>query len=116
MLKGCQHGTPPVQNNMHNDKKLIELKNLGAASVNILNTVGIRTYGDLANIGSAQAYRKIRQRGIHVSRALLYAMEGALLDQHWKTIDPALKAHLVQLAETIENPGDDDVSLHDDIF
>lgn len=82
------------------NKKLIELKNLGAASVNILNAIGIKTYGDLAQIGSAQAYKKIQERGIHVSRALLYAMEGALLDQHWKTLDPALKEHLVNLAES----------------
>lgn len=84
------------------DKKLIELKNLGAASVNILNAIGVRTHGDLAAIGSVQAYRRIRQRGIHVSRALLYAMEAALLDVHWKSLDPALKVQLVQLAERID--------------
>lgn len=84
------------------DKKLIELKNLGAASVNILNAIGVRTYADLEGIGSVQAYRRIRQRGIHVSRAMLYAMEGALLDTHWKSLDSALKAQLVQMAERIE--------------
>lgn len=84
------------------DKKLVELKNLGAASVNILNAVGIRTYTDLSSIGSVQAYRRIRQRGIHVSRAMLYAMEAALLDVHWKSLDPALKVQLVQMADRID--------------
>ena len=84
------------------DTKLIELKNLGAASVNILNAIGVRTYGDLNTIGSVQAYRRIRRRGIHVSRAMLYAMEGALLDLHWKSLDAALKVQLVQMAERIE--------------
>ncbi len=84
------------------DKKLIELKNLGAASVNILNAIGVRTYADLEAIGSVQAYRRIRQRGIHVSRAMLYAMEAALLNVHWKSLDPGLKAQLVQMADRID--------------
>jgi DNA transformation protein len=82
--------------------KLIELKNLGAASVNILNAIGVRTLGDLEAVGSAQAYRRIRQRGIRVSLAMLYAMEGALLDVHWKSLEADVKARLVQTAEHIE--------------
>lgn len=84
------------------EKKLIELKNMGAASVNILNAIGVRTSADLASIGSVQAYRRIRQRGIHVSRAMLYAMEAALLDIPWKSLDPALKVQLVLMADRIE--------------
>lgn len=84
------------------ERKLIQMKNLGAASVNILNYIGVKTYGDLAALGSVQAYRKIRQRGIHVSRAMLYAMEAALLDVPWQSMDPALKAQLVQTAERID--------------
>lgn len=83
-------------------KKLIQMKNLGAASVNILNSIGVRSYHDLASLGSVQAYRRIRQRGIHVSRAMLYAMEAALLDVPWQSLDPALKAQLVQTAERID--------------
>lgn len=83
-------------------KKLIQMKNLGAASVNILNSIGVKTYADLTALGSVQAYRKIRQRGIHVSRAMLYAMEAALLDVPWQSLDPALKAQLVQTAERID--------------
>lgn len=83
------------------DKKLIELKNIGASTVNILNSIGIRSLEDLKAIGSVQAYRRIRQRGVHVSRSLLYAMEGALLNIPWKSLDPALKAQLVQMADRI---------------
>lgn len=82
--------------------KLIQMKNLGAASVNILNSIGVKTYEDLAHLGSVQSYRRIRQRGIHVSRAMLYAMEAALLDVPWQSLDPALKAQLVQTAERID--------------
>lgn len=83
-------------------RKLIQMKNLGAASVNILNSIGVRSYSDLASLGSVRAYRCIRQRGIHVSRAMLYAMEAALLDVPWQSLDPALKAQLVQTAERID--------------
>jgi DNA transformation protein len=82
--------------------KLIQMKNLGASSVNILNSIGVKTYEDLAHLGSVQSYRRIRQRGIHVSRAMLYAMEAALLDVPWQSLDPALKAQLVQTAERID--------------
>ena len=94
------------------DKKLIEMKNLGPSTVNVLNSIGIRTQQELQAVGSVQAYRRIRQKGILVSRALLYAMEGALLDMPWQSLDPALKVQLVQMAERIyqdeteaENPG-----------
>lgn len=82
--------------------KLIQLKNLGAASVNILNSIGIRTRDDLASLGSVRAYRKIRQRGIRVTHALLYAMEAALLDVPWQTLDLAFKQQLVEMADRIE--------------
>lgn len=82
--------------------KLIQLKNLGAASVNILNSIGIRYREDLARMGSVRAYRAIRQRGIRVTHAMLYAMEAALLDVPWQSLDPAFKQQLVNMAERIE--------------
>ncbi len=81
--------------------RLIELKNLGASSVNLLNTIGIHTPDDLRAVGSVKAYQRIRQRGAHVSMALLYALEGALLGISWQDIDPALKMQLAQTAERI---------------
>ncbi|GMG86436.1 TfoX/Sxy family protein [Biformimicrobium ophioploci] len=75
--------------------ELIKLKNLGAASVNILNSIGIRTYADLQRIGAVDAYLTVRNRGINASRVLLYALQGALLDVHWNQLEPDLKAQLV---------------------
>lgn len=85
-----------------NDPKLIQLRNMGAASVNILNSIGVRTRGDLVALGSVRAYRTIRQRGIRVTHAMLYAMEGALLDVPWQSLDAAFKQQLVQMADRIE--------------
>ncbi len=78
---------------------LLALKNLGAASVNILHAVGINNYDDLKSTGSVNAYTKIKNRGINVSKVMLYALEGALLNIHWNDLDESLKSDLVSKAE-----------------
>lgn len=80
--------------------ELLELKNLGMASVNILQAIGIHTYGDLAEMGAVEAYRRIKNRGIHVSKVMLYALQGALMDVHWNDLAPELKNKLVKEAES----------------
>ena len=85
------------------DSELLQLKNLGVASVNILRAVGISNYQDLRQIGSVEAYRRIRDRGINVSKVMLYALEGALTDTHWKDIDPNHKAGLLMEVERADN-------------
>lgn len=81
------------------DCDLLQLKNLGAASVNILRAVGVHTYGDLKELGSVEVYGRIQNRGINVSKVMLYAMEAALLDINWKDLDPDTKSRLVKEAE-----------------
>jgi DNA transformation protein len=58
--------------------ELLQLKNLGMASVNILRAIGINTYADLKRTGAVEAYRRIRARD---------------------DIPPDLKARLVSEAE-----------------
>ena len=82
-----------------NHSELLQLKNLGMASVNILHAIGINTYDDLKSIGSVEAYRRVKARGINVSKVMLYALEGALLDRHWNALEPDLKQQLVESAE-----------------
>jgi DNA transformation protein and related proteins len=88
--------------NSHTD--LLARRNLGMASVNILRAVGINTYQDLAQVGAVAAYRRIKDRGIHVSKVMLYALQGALMDVHWNDISPAMKAQLVAEAELESEP------------
>ncbi len=83
--------------------ELLQLKNLGMASVNILRAIGVNTHADLKHLGAVEAYRRIRARNISVSKVMLYALEGALLDIHWNDIPPDLKANLVQQAEQPDN-------------
>ena len=85
----------------HSD--LLELKNLGAASVNILYAIGIHSIQELRRMGAVEAYNRIRARGIQVSKVMLYALEGALIDVHWNQLDPALKNELLEKAELAES-------------
>lgn len=85
--------------------ELLQLKNLGMASVNILRAIGINTYADLERTGSVEAYRRIRARNINVSKVMLYALQGALMDMHWNDIPPDLKARLVSQAESPDQEG-----------
>jgi len=79
--------------------ELLQLKNLGMASVNILHAVGINTYADLRRIGAVEAYLRIKARDINVSKVMLYALQGALLNVHWNDLDPEMKLQLVAAAE-----------------
>ena len=74
---------------------LLGLKNLGASSVNILHAVGINSYAELRRIGPVVAYRRIKERNIQVSKVMLYALQGALLDIHWNELDPTVKQQLL---------------------
>lgn len=79
--------------------QLLDLINLGAASVNILRAVGINSYQDLHDVGAVEAYCRMKSRGIHVSKVMLYALQGALLNVHWNDLAPEMKASLVADAE-----------------
>ena len=79
--------------------ELLQLKNLGMASVNILRAIGINTYADLKRTGAVEAYKRIKAREINVSKVMLYALQGALLDIHWNDLSPDLKRQLVMEAD-----------------
>jgi DNA transformation protein len=80
---------------------LLGLKNLGNTSVNWLRAVGIGNYDELKRNGAVLAYNKIRRRGFRVSKVLLYALHGALVDAHWNELDADLKIRLVEEAEAL---------------
>src|SRR5690625_2039705 len=82
--------------------ELLQLKNLGMASVNILHAIGVRTYADLEEQGAVRVYQRIRERKINVSKVMLYALQGALMDVHWNDLPEELKRQLVEEAERPE--------------
>lgn len=84
------------------DCELLQSKNLGMATVNILRAIGINTFEQLREAGAVHAYRKIKERDIHVSKVMLYALYGAINDQPWQELDQATKEALVAEAEQTE--------------
>jgi DNA transformation protein len=80
---------------------LLSLKNLGNTSVNWLLSIGVHSRHELEQMGPVQAYNRIRERGIKVSKVLLYALQGALLDIHWTELDTKLKHCLLAEAERL---------------
>ena len=82
------------------NQELLQLKNLGMASVNILHAIGINTYADLKRVGAVEAYRRIKARDINVSKVMLYALQGALMNVHWNDLETDMKAQLVREAES----------------
>ncbi|WP_198659120.1 TfoX/Sxy family protein [Nocardiopsis sp. FIRDI 009] len=72
------------------------LRNLGPASARMLATVGVRTAADLEALGAAEVYRRLRETGAPgLSRNLLWAMEGALLDVDWRNLPPEIRTRLL---------------------
>ncbi len=86
-----------------NNSELLGLKNLGMASVNILHAIGVNSYDDLNKMGAVEAYLRIKNRGIHVSKVMLYALQGALMDVHWNDLPPDLKNQLLDEVEQANN-------------
>lgn len=80
---------------------LIELKNLGNTSINWLHAIGINNLEDLQKKGAVNAYYEIKQRGIRVSKVLLYALHGAMTNTHWNDIDSQVKQQLVEKADAL---------------
>lgn len=92
------------------NNELLGLKNLGMASVNILHAIGVNTYDDLNRMGAVEAYLRIKNRGIHVSKVMLYALQGALMDVHWNDLSPELKAQLLNEVEQASNAASSNAS------
>ena len=86
--------------------ELLAMKNLGNTSINWLRAIGVNNYDDLKSLGSVDAYVKIKHRGIRVSKVLLYALEGALLDVHWNELSADTKQQLLNQAAAREKAQD----------
>lgn len=79
-----------------NDDGLAALKNLGEQSVAWLTDVGFATREDLESAGPAEAYRRVRdRRPDRVTKNLLFAIAGALLDLDVSEMPGDLKQHLL---------------------
>ncbi|MDX1428743.1 MAG: TfoX/Sxy family protein [Rhodothermales bacterium] len=84
---------------MATDDHVATLRNLGPRSAGWLEAVGNSTRADLEHVGSVAAFRLVREHGFAPSLNLLYALEAALRDVHWTSLDEDLRATLRREAE-----------------
>ena len=76
--------------------ELSKLKGLGLKSEKCLNEIGINTKEDLEKAGAVRAFIKLKNEcSIKPSLNFLYAMLGALEDEHWANIAKTEKGRLL---------------------
>lgn len=80
--------------------ELSKLKGLGPKSERCLNEIGIFTESQLQEMGAVRAFIKLKQEcSVKPSLNFLYAMVGALEDQHWADIAKKEKGRLLMELE-----------------
>ncbi len=82
---------------MNQNRKLIELQNIGEKLETRLNEIGIFSEDDLRRVGPVEAHQLIK--GKYANETLpvcyyLYSFDGALSDRHWNDIGDERKIEL----------------------
>jgi DNA transformation protein len=81
------------------EQKLSSLKNIGPKSEKWLNKIDIYTKKDIAKLGPVNIYNILKVQDYPVSKLLVYALQGAIMDLHWNDLPKRVK---VQLDKEIE--------------
>ena len=82
---------------MNQNRKLIELKNIGKKIAGRLNEVGIFSEDELRLVGAAKAHKMIKEKFPDETLPVcyyLYSFEGALCNKHWDDISEQTKRGL----------------------
>ena len=79
----------------------LKLRNIGPKSAAWLRQVGLRSAEDLAAVGAAAAFAKVKRAGFKPSLNLLYSLEGALQDCHWQDVPEARRQVLIAQYEAL---------------
>ncbi|MDH4048464.1 MAG: TfoX/Sxy family protein [Gammaproteobacteria bacterium] len=79
-----------------------KLRNLGKASIQMLEAAGIKTVNQLQNKGAAAAFVAVKRAGCTPSLNLLWAIEGALTDRDWKDVAKNDRLSLLTQVEILE--------------
>ena len=82
---------------MKQNRRLLELKNIGKKLAGRLNEVGIFSEDELRVVGPVDAHKLIKERYPNETLPVcyyLYSFEGALSDKHWNDIGEKKKQAL----------------------
>ena len=80
--------------------ELANAPNLGPKSAAVLAKVGISTLAELRRLGAVEAYDRAKKVAPAVSLNILWALEGAVLGQHWRSV---AKEHRTTLLLALED-------------
>ena len=84
------------------DKTLLRgLTNIGPTIADRLESVGLKTRGDLRKMGPAKAFNLVKSAYSDITIPVcyyLYSLHGALVDQHWNDLPLAIKEQLLDEA------------------
>lgn len=73
---------------------LIRLKNLGEKSADMLIAIGISTPQQIEELGAIEVYRRLREQH-RVTRVMLWALQGALMDLPYNQLPEDIKQDLL---------------------
>ena len=74
--------------------ELASLRNIGEHSARLMVETGIESREQVEALGAAEVYRRLKAR-YPVSRTMLWALQGALLDLPWQDLPGELKQALL---------------------
>ena len=86
---------------MDDHVKLRGLKNIGPTIADRLESVGLKTVGDLNKIGPAKAFHRVKSAYPDIAIPIcyyLYSLQGALVGKHWNDLSSATKKRLLDEA------------------
>jgi len=76
--------------------------NLGPKSARMLAGVGITSFHQLERLGAVAAYAKVKRAGLGASLNLLWALEGAITETHWRIVAKERRLSLLLALEDHE--------------
>lgn len=82
--------------------KLIQLRNLGLRSDEMLLYAGIKSVRQLQKLGSVAAFVAVKRAEGKPSLKLLWALDGALTDRDWKDVAKNDRLSLLLQLEMLE--------------
>jgi DNA transformation protein len=82
--------------------RIEDLKGLGPKSAAMLARAGIATVEDLRAVGAVYAFVAVKRTGERASLNLLWALESALTDRHWKDVARSERTRLLLALDHLE--------------
>jgi DNA transformation protein and related proteins len=86
-------------------QSLSELPNLGPKSSAMLLAAGVHSLAKLRKLGAVAAYLKVKKVRSDASLNLLWALEGALTDTHWRVVAKESRTSLLIQLDDLSRRG-----------